>query len=147
MNFYYYYYCYFYLLSALIGDNSDAFHAGYTPAIILIANESIQTLNKSEPENTGVTCVFCVANPPPPGGPGLLKLDIKYAPPTPVIIPTVAPRKPIIKASIKNKESIKLFCAPIAFIVPISNILSLTDVYNVVIIPIAPTSNAINATP
>jgi hypothetical protein len=45
-----------YLLSASIGDNRDAFHAGYKPAIPLIRNERSQTVNRSVAGNTGVIC-------------------------------------------------------------------------------------------
>jgi hypothetical protein len=44
-----------YLLSANIGDNRDAFHAGYNPAIRLITNESSKTVNRSA-GNIGVIC-------------------------------------------------------------------------------------------
>ena len=66
--------------------------------------------------------------PPPPGPTPLVKLDIAYAPPIPVVTPNVDPIIPMITASIKNKDKIRLFDAPIAFSVPISNTLSLTDV-------------------
>ena len=49
------------------------------------------------------------------------------------------------KASTRNKKRICLPSVPIAFKVPISRILSITDVYNVVIIPTPPTINAITA--
>ena len=60
---------------------------------------------------------------------------------TPVPKPEVAPKTPIRNASTRKRVKISKFCAPIAFKVPISRVLSITEVYNVVIIPTAPTIN------
>jgi hypothetical protein len=117
-----------------MGDSLDAFHAGYKPATALIINESIQMLRRSVVLNTGVMWGWggVLVPPwglPPPGPTPLVKLDIAYAPPIPVVTPSVDPVIPMITASIKNKDRIRLFDAPIALSVPISNILSLTDVW------------------
>ena len=105
-----------YLLNAEIGDNRDAFHAGYKPATALIINESIQTLSKSVVLNMGVMWGWGVLLPPggPPPLPGpitLVKLDITYAPPIPVVTPNVDPTIPMITASIKNKDRMTVFDA------------------------------------
>ena len=62
-------------------------------------------------------------------------------------IPIVPPVKPINPDSIKNRDNMSLFLAPTAFIVPISFVLSKTDVYIVFAIPIPPTTNQIAAIP
>jgi hypothetical protein len=66
--------------------------------------------------------------------------DNTYARPIPVPIPTVAPIRPMSTASLKNIDRINQGFAPIAFIVPISFVLSFTDVHRVVTTPIAPAS-------
>ena len=105
-----------YLLRAAIGDRRAAFQAGNKPAPKLKITESSHTVDISLATNTGEMC-------PPPLGPGVLgaKLEVKtYAPLTPTSSPSVEPMIPIKNASVKNKERINLFLAPIAFIVPIS---------------------------
>ena len=62
-------------------------------------------------------------------------------------IPIVPPVKPINPDSIKNRDNMSLFLAPTAFIVPISFVLSKTDVYIVFAIHIPPTTNEIAAIP
>ena len=52
------------LLSATIGDNFDAFHAGYIPAITLSDKERSQALIKSIGIKIGG---ICTAGPPPAG--------------------------------------------------------------------------------
>ena len=63
----------------------------------------------------------------------------------PKIVPPRPPIKPMMPASIKKIIKISEFFAPIAFIIPISLVLSLTEVKIVFIIPIPPTKMAIEA--
>ena len=66
-------------------------------------------------------------DPPPPPAPSIPDVSI-YAPATPVTNPSVEPNRPIINASLRNSARMNLLFAPIAFMVPISFIRSLTDV-------------------
>ena len=70
----------------------------------------------------------------PPPAPSIPDVSI-YAPATPTTKPSVEPSRPMISASPRNRARMNLFFAPIAFMVPISFIRSLTDVYRVVIMP------------
>ncbi len=62
---------------------------------------------------------------------------------TPGIMPPIPPTKPMIPDSIRKIEIIVEFFAPTAFRMPISLVLSLTEVYIVFIMPIPPTATAI----
>ena len=73
--------------------------------------------------------------------------SIVFVTPNPNNTPIPAPNKPSKPDSIKKIVKMSLFCAPIAFIKPISFVLSITEVYIVFEIPIAPTNNEIAATP
>ena len=70
-----------------------------------------------------------------------------FANPIPIPTPIAPPINPSNPDSIKNKSKMSEFFAPTAFIVPISLVLSITEVYIVFMIPIPPTSNEIAAIP
>jgi hypothetical protein len=122
---------------ATSGDRRDAFQAGKSPASILTVSERSQTRIRSFGRKTGA--IYS----PPPDAPEAAN---RYARPIPADIPTVAPIRPINTASLKNIDRINHGFAPIAFIVPISFVLSFTDVQRVVTTPIALTSIAMNPT-
>jgi len=50
----------------VIGDSLDAFHAGYTPAVMLIPTEIAHTKARSVGKNTGVILDKIYHAPPPP---------------------------------------------------------------------------------
>src|SRR5574338_1071238 len=118
------------LRSAIIGDNLDAFHAGNIPAPVLRATDRIHILIRSSARKIGA---IVIARLPGVGG-GERKEPNPYPPIMPATNPRLAPIIPINRASTKNSERIVVFWAPIALIVPISRIRSVTDVYNVVTI-------------
>src|SRR6476646_372455 len=115
-----------YLLRASIEDSREVFHAGNKPAAKLRSTERTHTLERSWGRNTGV--MLACAPPPPPGVRGARPELNKYAPLIPASNPSVDPIIPINKASGRHRERINLFFAPIDFIVPISRVLSLTEV-------------------
>lgn len=123
------------LFNATIGSSLDAFNAGNKPANKLSAVEINHTLIMSTVRKMGAICELL----DPPSLPPNPALNT-YAPTIPPSIPHVAPKIPIINASVKNNASMCLPFAPIAFIVPISRVLSMTEVYRVVMIPTAPTT-------
>src|SRR5918997_670593 len=136
------------LLRATIGDSLDAFHAGYMPAITLRPTEIPQTVARSVGRKTGDTFGGPVPASPsfcPPDE--LMPAVNTYPPAIPASNPELAPRIPIIRASAMKRLSILPLCAPMAFIVPISLVLSITEVYKVVMIPTAPTRRATSAIP
>src|SRR5919106_3930371 len=117
------------LLRATIGDSLDAFHAGYIPAIRLRPTDIPQTVARSVGRKTGDILVGPLLVPPSSDPPAELNPAINtYPPAMPASNPKVAPRMPIIKASAMKRLRILLLCAPIAFIVPISFVRSITDV-------------------
>ena len=121
------------LFNASIGSKRDALNAGNNPAKKLNPIVMSQTLAISVIKKTGVELF-----------PSLLELNPEfkiYPRITPVPKPEVAPNTPIRNASTRKRVKISKFCAPIAFKVPISRVLSITEVYSVVIIPTAPTIN------
>jgi len=73
--------------------------------------------------------------------------DTPTAKPKPISAPTIPPIKPRNPASAMNTVKMSEFLAPIAFITPISFVLSMTDVNIVFAIPIPPTNKEISAIP
>ena len=65
----------------------------------------------------------------------------------PIIAPIIPPASPRRLDSIRKMVRMSEFFAPTAFIIPISFLLSRTDVYIVFIIPIPPTTSEIAAIP
>src|ERR671927_311632 len=110
-----------------MGDSLDAFHAGYIPAIRLRPTDIPHTVAKSVGRNTGDILGGPLLPPPPPSDPPPEPIPAvnTYPPAIPASNPEVAPRMPIIKASAMKRLRTLLFCAPIAFIVPISFVLSI----------------------
>ena len=65
----------------------------------------------------------------------------------PIIAPTIPPTRPKNAASNKKMDKMSLFLAPIAFITPISLLLSRTEVNIVLAIPIPPIKSEMDAIP
>ncbi len=114
-----------YLLRASNGERRDAFQAGNIPAAMLKTTERIHTLRIMG--NKDRSDVSCSCSSSPWARWSKIRHYISTAA-TPTAIAKVDPMRPISNASLKNSKRIKVFFAPIAFIVPISFILSLTDV-------------------
>src|SRR5215212_1137837 len=116
------------LLRATIGDSLDAFHAGYIPATRLRPTDIPHTVARSEGRKTGdilpIPLLVSPSGPPADPNPAINT----YPPAIPASNPDVAPRIPIMRASTMKRLRTLLFCAPMAFIVPISFVLSITEV-------------------
>ena len=74
-----------------------------------------------------------------------LNTDINLAKPIPVNTPTIPPIEVSTTASVKNWNRMAFFLAPIAFLRPISYVLSVTVTSIMFITPIPPTSKEIPA--
>jgi hypothetical protein len=105
---------------ATSGDRRDAFHAGNIPAARVMLTDRSHTRTRSFGRKMGVICEAA-----PPEAPNAAS---RYARPIPVPIPIVDPIRPMTTASLRNIDRINKGFAPIAFIVPISFVLSFTDV-------------------
>ena len=75
----------------------------------------------------------------------LLNIDINLARPIPVNTPTIPPMEVSTTASVKNWNRMAFFLAPMAFLRPISFVLSVTVTNIMFITPIPPTSKEIPA--
>ena len=100
------------LLNATIGSNLEALFAGKTPKIKPI-----------DPEMIMVEKVVVI---PTDAGSGVIR-DKRKTPDNPVVVPINPPIVDKINASIKNWINISDCLAPIAFLSPISSVLSLTE--------------------
>src|SRR3990172_199222 len=119
--------CYSFL-NADTAVSLDALHAGYVPAIALSVMARNHVDNKSWSVKIGrrlgtPNCAVRVRSSP-----------IK----TPDRTPMVPPSTPIITDSARISRTITQLVAPIAFRIPNSLVLSVTEVNNVVTIPTAP---------
>ena len=112
------------LLRATIGSNCDALFAGKTPKI--------------RPIDPDIIIVDKVVVNPTEAGNGVITPN-RNTPVKPVVVPTRPPIVDKISASNKNCIRISDCFAPIAFLKPISSVLSLTETSIIFIIPIPPT--------
>ena len=118
-----------------MGKVFDAFKEGKRPARVPSITETIHTVARLPARYIGVIgSSFCDPIE-----------DKMYPPPIPIKIPNVAPIIPISKDSVRKRDKMSTFFAPNAFRVPISLVRSTTDVYKVVTVPTAPTTNDIIA--
>jgi hypothetical protein len=89
-----------------------------------MVSDGSQTRTRSFGRKIGAIWEATAVGPPPDS-------DNRYARPIPVPIPIVDPIRPMSAASLRNIDRMNQGFAPMAFIVPISFVLSFTDVHRV----------------